>query len=224
MKNLFLVPLLFMFMVNIFLPTLKAQMSGEVVYKRTWVEDDKFYFDTLRFNGPELLYIEKRQKQQWRTPEGYVIYIPYANRLRYIHQPSKEYIDQQYNDKKKQYELKAAEAPKYEWTLQDEYKTIGNYKAQKATASVTFAEGDTGEAIAWFTTEIPVSGGPYFTWGLPGLIIEMTIKNHIKGKYTMESITMKPVGELKPKEGVWVQSDTGKDKGKLRDLLNKDGN
>ena len=224
MKNLFLLLLLLMLTASIFLPALNAQMSGEVVYKRTWVEDDKFYFDTLRFNGPELLYIEKRQQRKWRTPEGYTIYIPYANRLRYIHQHSLECIDQKYNDNKKQYEWQTVEAPKYEWTLHNEYKTIGNYKAQKATAPVTFLEGDTGTIVAWFTPEIPVSGGPYFTWGLPGLIIEMMIRNHIKGIYTMESVIMKPVGELKPRDGVQVQSNTGKDKSKLRDLLNKDGN
>lgn len=56
----------------------------------------------------------------------------------------------------------------YEWTPMDEFKTINGYKCQKATA-----KNKRGENITvWFTEDIPISSGPYFLTGLPGLILE----------------------------------------------------
>ncbi|MFI2741767.1 GLPGLI family protein [Zhouia sp. PK063] len=54
------------------------------------------------------------------------------------------------------------------WNILNDKKMISGYMAQKATT--TFAGRD---YIAWFTTEIPISDGPYKFNGLPGLIIEI---------------------------------------------------
>lgn len=56
----------------------------------------------------------------------------------------------------------------YEWTPVDEFKTIMGYNCQKATAKNKRGE----DIIVWFTEEIPISSGPYFLAGLPGLILE----------------------------------------------------
>ena len=55
-----------------------------------------------------------------------------------------------------------------EWELINEKKQIAGFSCQK---SQTFAFGR--KFIAWFTTEIPISDGPYKFRGLPGLIIEV---------------------------------------------------
>lgn len=74
----------------------------------------------------------------------------------------------------------------YEWVLSEETKKIGNYTAQKASFtkivdSKRFSTGmtemenvkDTLQVTVWFTPEIPVSHGPEYYFGLPGLILEV---------------------------------------------------
>ncbi|MBT0607252.1 GLPGLI family protein [Aequorivita echinoideorum] len=57
---------------------------------------------------------------------------------------------------------------KIEWELHAEFKEISTYKCQKATAKFRGRN-----YVAWFTTEIPLSFGPYKFRGLPGLILEI---------------------------------------------------
>jgi GLPGLI family protein len=87
------------------------------------------------------------------------------------------------------------------WIMSAESKQIGNYMCFKATSSVptldlewyNFSwdqirnnnsseesqEEEVGltDIIAWFTPQIPVSHGPGEFWGLPGLILEVTVGN-----------------------------------------------
>ncbi|OEY72948.1 GLPGLI family protein [Salegentibacter salarius] len=60
------------------------------------------------------------------------------------------------------------ELPLQEWEIHPEIKEVSGYNVQKATT--IYAGRD---YIAWFTSEIPVSDGPYKFSGLPGLIIEI---------------------------------------------------
>ncbi|MDR6920230.1 GLPGLI family protein [Chryseobacterium sp. 2987] len=52
------------------------------------------------------------------------------------------------------------------WKIENETKTLGSYKIQKAT---TYFGGRNW--TAWFTPDIPISEGPYKFRGLPGLIL-----------------------------------------------------
>ena len=66
----------------------------------------------------------------------------------------------------------------FSWEILPENKLIEGYQAQKATT--TFAGR---KYIAWFTSEIPISEGPYKFNGLPGLILEISdIQNHYNYK------------------------------------------
>lgn len=57
---------------------------------------------------------------------------------------------------------------KLNWKIASEQKTIGKYKVQKAETNYGGRNW-----VAWFTTELPFSNGPYIFGGLPGLIISI---------------------------------------------------
>ncbi len=58
--------------------------------------------------------------------------------------------------------------PKFNWKIENQKKKINGYECQKASV---FHKGRTYEA--WFTTQIPISDGPWKFHGLPGLILEV---------------------------------------------------
>ena len=61
--------------------------------------------------------------------------------------------------------------PLPEWELSTDTATIHGVLCQKATTQL----GNRGW-IAWFTTEIPISDGPYKFGGLPGLVVQVQDK------------------------------------------------
>lgn len=87
--------------------------------------------------------------------------------------------------------------PDFKWKITDEKKNIDVYTVQKAVLSF---KGRIWEA--WFTSQIPVSDGPYIFSGLPGLILEMKDKNeNYLFSCTMikkNNINFSPIMSLKP--------------------------
>lgn len=71
---------------------------------------------------------------------------------------------------------------------------IGTYKCKKATS--LSEEG----LVAWFTNEVPISTGPRQYYGLPGLIVKLTL-----GTLTIEAVDVKIMDEIvaieKPTKG-----------------------
>lgn len=82
-----------------------------------------------------------------------------------------------------------------EWIFTEETKKIGEYKVKKATA---YLNGET--VTAWYSEEIPVSEGPHYYYGLPGLIIEAETD-----KLSFHAISIvfnkKPIPIEKPSKG-----------------------
>jgi GLPGLI family protein len=71
----------------------------------------------------------------------------------------------------------------FNWTITSEKATIAGYNCQKATTEFGGRKYE-----AWFTSEVPVSEGPYKFSGLPGLIVKVSdTRNH----YTFELISLK---------------------------------
>lgn len=88
--------------------------------------------------------------------------------------------------------------PVMKWELKDEQKQIGDFLCEKA--KTTF-RGRTYEV--WYTTEIPITYGPWKFNGLPGLMVEIkdkqdiytwqltSIKNDVEIDFNLKSISEK---------------------------------
>lgn len=57
------------------------------------------------------------------------------------------------------------------WRITDEVRDIANFKCRKAVGIIL----DSVYVVAFYTDEIPVSGGPEMFAGLPGMILELAI-------------------------------------------------
>ena len=118
----------------------------------------------------------------------------------------------------------------YDWQLTNETKSIGKYTCYKATYSreeekvnMILENGEMTKKInketivttAWYTSEVPVSTGPSYYHGLPGLVLEV-----IDGDVTIRCSEI----ILNPKEKVVINEPT---KGKkvtqaaYREIMNK---
>ncbi len=69
--------------------------------------------------------------------------------------------------------MKITENQKPNWKIGNETAKINGFTCQKA---ITNYKGR--DWTAWFTTEIPVSDGPYKFYGLPGLIVKISDTNN----------------------------------------------
>lgn len=78
---------------------------------------------------------------------------------------------------------------KRNWILENETKDINGFVCFKATAVKT-VENSKGifhyPIIAWYCPQIPLSYGPNGYGGLPGLILELQVRNILFGVKTME--------------------------------------
>jgi hypothetical protein len=83
----------------------------------------------------------------------------------------------------------AGQRPSYEWKLSSEQAEFLGYVVQKATAVQ-----DSSAIEAWFTTQIPVQGGPATFGGLPGMILVVSI-NDGQTQYTATGVSMSPIAE-----------------------------
>jgi GLPGLI family protein len=82
-------------------------------------------------------------------------------------------------------------SPTIQWTLTEGTTTVLSYTCRRATT--TFR----GRSYtAWFTTEIPISSGPWKFGGLPGLILKLEDSER---HYVWESIGLE---QLSPKEPI----------------------
>ncbi|MDD7456157.1 MAG: GLPGLI family protein [Bacteroidales bacterium] len=77
-----------------------------------------------------------------------------------------------------------------EWTLMDSSKIILGYECQMAEADFRGRRW-----IAWYSTAVPISIGPWKLWGLPGLIFE-AYDSKKEYSYSMTSISAEFPGEV----------------------------
>ena len=142
-----------------------------------------------------------------------------------------------------------------DWKMGKETKQIGNYMCFKATASIPTEdlawydfswerlrkkeaqmqdsvvgtaeepEVEMTDVVAWYTPQIPVSQGPSEYWGLPGLILEVSVANTTM---LCSKIVMNPEEKLKieaPDKGKVVTKAEYQEiiSGKMQEMRNNRG-
>lgn len=80
----------------------------------------------------------------------------------------------------------------FRWELKDTKEKFGDYNTRLAAINY-------GGRLwtAWYTTEVPLSEGPYKFRGLPGLIVKMADS---KGHYIFEIVSIERLSEITPIE------------------------
>lgn len=164
----------------------RAQLtfSGKIEYERksnvfklwgdeSWVENMKsqmkpFYirYYNMTFNTHQSLYNQGREaetpKMTWGLPPG---------GDNEIHQ---DFDTKIVTAKKTLYEqtfLIRDTAQKRNWKISSEVRTIAGFKCRKAVTIIC----DSVYVVAFYTDDIPVSGGPEQMGGLPGMILELAV-------------------------------------------------
>jgi GLPGLI family protein len=89
---------------------------------------------------------------------------------------------------------------KMRWKISDEVRTIAGFKCRKAVSIMC----DSVYVVAFYTEEIPVSGGPEMFGNLPGMILELAIPR----LYTTYIATK--VETVVPKAEEFIIPDKGK--------------
>jgi GLPGLI family protein len=87
-----------------------------------------------------------------------------------------------------------------DWKEKDEIRTIANFKCHKAVGRIC----DTVYVVAFYTEDLPVSGGPEMFGGLPGMILELAIPR-LHTTWTATSIELQT-----PKEEDFIITEKGK--------------
>lgn len=90
-------------------------------------------------------------------------------------------------------------ARKIKWKITDETREIAGYTCRRANAIMM----DSIYVVAFYTTEIPVSGGPESFNGLPGMILEVALPHENLAWFATKvtDTTLPPNTVVPPKKG-----------------------
>ncbi|MEJ5105009.1 GLPGLI family protein [Chryseobacterium sp. MYb328] len=119
---------------------------------------DIYSSDASRFY-PEKLYKSDSIRKNGTSGQYYSLDFNHAT-IR-----NKAYLKKYYRVLTDVYEI-TEEMPSLEWKISSDKKKIGEYECQSATLKYKNRQW-----TAWFTQDIPISEGPSFFKGLPGLVI-----------------------------------------------------
>lgn len=170
---------------------LTGQSTGEIIYKETvkfeielpegmeqfkdQIPSSQQFTKTLLFNSKAMIYkdvdLGHDDNHSMSSDNGGVqmmVQIERPDNQTYVDLKSGKTIEKKDFMGKKF--IVEGKAKRYKWNMTGEQKKIMDYNCQKAIYKDT-----SGNIVAWFTSEIPVSAGPETYSGLPGMILEMDI-------------------------------------------------
>lgn len=179
---------------------------GEDPRTQDWIAalpEEETTVQVLGFNGEKALFTEDESEKE-ATPPGLQRAIMYESSL----MPPRPVVQKVFYDFEKHEKLKQVEyltrvflvkshiqVPA--WKLGTDKKKILEYTCMSAAVTL-----DGQEIVAWFAPEIPVSLGPSFYGGLPGLIL--AVERNGETAYMATSVDLTP-----PAEGSLEKPDKG---------------
>ncbi|MHA6696617.1 GLPGLI family protein [Chryseobacterium sp. A301] len=174
--------------------TYKPSVESDSLIKEMTILDitseKSLYRDYLMVSQDSILKIEVEQMQKSGTFKDLSKTL---KQPKFSYKVTKTYPDMglKYTDQILQDKVSYEETLKFDWKIQNEKKTIGEYQTQKATT--TFGGRNW---TAWFSTDIPFQDGPYKFYGLPGLIVQLSDENN---NYSWELKGNKNVADFQEK-------------------------
>ncbi len=175
----------------------QQKTEGIVTYSFQDYGAKKPFEKHLRFNENGAWFSHQQEKETITTDEGYKYYY-YNEKQDWYYQNDSVY----YFNESEHYPSFFGHwtSKEIEWEITGETQTIAGFVATKAVAK-NFHDNHPlntgqpmGKAIAWFTTEIPLSYGIDGYEGLPGLIVKLQYENREKSEITiLKSIEYKEV-------------------------------
>lgn len=151
----------------------------------------------LKIKEEKCHYSRKEENKTEKTDEGYEFY-HYKDYIDWYYDMADKTIVQT-RDTQKLPGLIARWQADMEWKITEEVGEIAGYKVQKAITTPLFEDSYPfiyGNAVAWFTTEIPVGVGPEGYYGLPGLIIKLEYSGMGVFSCTLKNLTFKEIEPL----------------------------
>ena len=139
----------------------------------------------LFINGELSHYQHHIEESKLVTEQGWEIFLRYNHYDWHYDAKDKKLVEQRIL--KEGIKVIARGDADLKWEITEEVREIAGYKAQKAITrshDIRSREldggSDYGDAIAWFTTDIPIPSGPERYYGLPGLIVLIEFTNNRK--------------------------------------------
>ncbi len=180
--------LLFLLLV---VPNVYGQDNATVTYTFEWTSVDYHKDYILIINGPLSKYEYHNEPHSHTSPQGYFVDFNH-NYFDWYYDVVKKQITEQ-RVLKDGTRVIARWPAALSWEISEETKEIAGYTVQKAIAHGHYLrdenrpDWDYGEAIAWFTTDIPFTTGPQRFYGLPGLIVRLEFTDKSES-YTLKNI------------------------------------
>jgi GLPGLI family protein len=159
----------------------------------------KYFVDQfeLRFNKDRAVYILTQEEEtpfanRWRVASQNTVYTDFRNKRL---SSDKQIYERNYRVEDS--------IPAYTWKIHGEYREVAGFTCRKASTIIL----DSLYIIAFYTEQIPVSGGPESFMGLPGMILGMVVPR-LNITYFATKVDPRPVEK-------WLEL---KDSKKLRKL------
>ncbi len=157
---------------------------------------------TLAISNNKFWYSRKEENNTEVTEEGYEFY-HYKDYSDWYYNLDNQTITQTKNSDNYPHLLAQWQA-NMEWEITEETTEIAGYKVQKAITTPLkedYYPFMYEKTIAWFATEIPISGGPEGYYGLPGLIVKLEYAGVKAYNYTLMTLEYKTVKKWEVPDG-----------------------